>query len=89
MAAIRAAYGDLQQAAIMDDKNIDDQPPAQMNWADHSGRLHEAEALLHRAHNDLAQEEDNPAARGLRDRAVHHIDDAGRLTAAAISDWRF
>lgn len=87
MASIRAAYGDLQQAAIRDDKNIDDQPPAQISWGDHSGRLHEAETLLHRAHDDLAQEEDNPAARGLRNRALHNIDDAGRLTAAAISDW--
>ena len=89
MGEIHAAYGALQRAAVMDDKNIDDQPPAQMSWADHAGRLHEAETLLHRARNDLAQEEDNPAARGLRDRALYHIDDAGRLTAIANSEWGF
>ena len=89
MGAIRVAYSDLQQAAIRDDKNIDDQPPPQTSWNDHGGRLHEAEQLLRRAHDDLAQEEDNPAARGLRAHAQRHIDDAGRLTAAAISDWHF
>lgn len=88
-AAIRSAYGDLQQASIDDGKSIDDQPPAQMQWGDPRGRLHEAEALLHRAHDDVAHEEDNPAARGLRNRAIQHIDDAGRLTAAAIADRHF
>ncbi|WP_428332578.1 hypothetical protein [Novosphingobium sp.] len=86
---IRAAYQDLRQASVIDDKNIDDQPPADFAWGDHGGRLHKAMALLQRAHADLAHEEDNPAARGLRNRATQHVDNAGRMTAAAMQAWHF
>jgi hypothetical protein len=89
MAAIRGAYQDLKGAAITDDKDIDDQPPANFDFSDHRGRLHRAMDLLRDAHDQLVKEEDNPDARGLRDRAVHHIEDAGRFTAAAIDDWHF
>ena len=86
---IRAAYGDLKQAAIVDNKDIDDQPPADFRFEDHRGRLRHALDLLHKAHNDIASEEDNPAARGLRDRSIRHIDDAGRWTDAALHAWHF
>ena len=89
MNAIFTAYGDLQQASIVDDKNITDQLPADFVWADHRGRLHQAEALLQKAHDEINREEDNPAANGLRNRALHHIEDAGRLTDAAIRDGNF
>ena len=86
---IRAAYKELKDAALVDDKDIDDQPPANFTYGDHAGRLHRALDLLHDAHDQIAKEEDNPSARGLRDRAAHHIDDAGRFTAAAIDAWHF
>jgi hypothetical protein len=35
--------------------------------------------LLDKAHNDIAREEDDPSVRGLRDRALHHIDEAHRI----------
>jgi len=89
MGEIRAAYGELKQASIVDSKDIDDQPPADFRFEDHSGRLHHAMDLLQKAHNDIASEEDNPAARDLRNRSTRHIDEAGRWTAAAMHAWRF
>jgi hypothetical protein len=43
------------------------------------GRFHRALELLDKAHNDIAREEDDPSVRGLRDRALHHIDEAHRI----------
>jgi hypothetical protein len=86
---IRAAYQQLKQASIMDNKDIEDQPPPDFVWGDHGGRLHKAEDLLQQAHNEIGLEEDNPAARGLRNRATVHIDNAGRQVAAAMQAWHF
>jgi hypothetical protein len=48
--------------------------------------------LLDKAHNDIAREEDDPPVRGLRDRALHHIDEAHRivdhLIVQAASLWK-
>ncbi len=82
--AIHEAYQALKVAAIVDDKNIDDQPPADMVWGDHKGRLHKALDLLHDAHNEVAREEDDPAARGFRNDALAHIDKAAKETNAAM-----
>jgi hypothetical protein len=46
---------------------------------DRAGRFHRAMELLDKAHNDIAREEDDPGVRGLRDRALHHIDEAHRI----------
>jgi hypothetical protein len=40
------------------------------------GRFRKALELLDKAHNDTARAEDVPQARGMRDRALHHIDEA-------------
>ena len=45
--------------------------------------------LLNQTHSEITAEEDNPAARGLRDRAVSHVDAAGRWTQAAINFWNY
>jgi hypothetical protein len=45
----------------------------------HKGRYHKALELIDKAHNDVAREEDDPYTRGLRDRAIHHIDEAHRI----------
>jgi len=89
MGEIYAAYQDLRQASVRDDKNIADQPPADFVWGDHGGRLHKAMALLQRAHGALDHEEDNPAARGLRNRAIAHIANAGQSVSAAMQAWHF
>jgi len=82
--AIHEAYQALKDASITDDKNIDDQPPADMTFGDHKGRLRQALQLLHDAHNEVAREEEDPAARGFRDDALAHIDKAAKATNAAM-----
>jgi hypothetical protein len=57
------------------------------------GRFRKALELLDKAHNDTAQAEDVPQARGMRDRAVHHIDQAHGTVDDAIrrthwEEWR-
>jgi hypothetical protein len=53
---------------------------------DRKGRLHRADELLRQARFDIAREEDNAAIRGLRDRAIEHVDAAIRATDQAIRD---
>jgi hypothetical protein len=48
---------------------VDDHP-------DNRGRIHEALQFLRKARADIAREEDNTFADGLRDRAIGHIDAA-------------
>jgi hypothetical protein len=86
---IRYAYQVLKDASIMDDKDIDAQPPADMTFYDHRGRLHHALDFLHHAREDVRGEEDDPAAAGLRHDAGKRIDAAIRSTEAAIRFWNF
>jgi hypothetical protein len=84
---IDAAIGEIKHAAIDDGKDIHDHP--RMDVApDRPGRLHKALELLRKTRNDVAREEDDPAVRGLRDRAVGHIDGAIHATEHAIGDVR-
>jgi hypothetical protein len=85
IAHIDATINEIKQAAIDDGKNIQDHPPVDANL-DQKGRLHRADELLHKVHSDIAREEDDPLTRGLRNRAVHHLDGAIRATNAAIHD---
>jgi hypothetical protein len=82
---IDKAIGEIKHAAIDDGKDIHDHPPVQ-GPNDRPGRLHKALEILHKVHNDVAREEDDPMTRGLRDRAVSHIDGAMHATEHAISD---
>lgn len=86
---IRFAYAEVNRAAIDDGKNLEMQPPPDMTWGDHSGRLHRALDLLRDADNDVHHEEDDPTTRGLRNRAVRHLDAAALATSNAIRDLRF
>jgi hypothetical protein len=72
---IDAAINDIKQAAIDDGKNINERPAADAHY-DNRGRIHEALRLLRQARADVAREEDNGYAHGLRNRAVGHIDGA-------------
>jgi hypothetical protein len=85
VAEIDKAIGEIKRAAIDDGKNINDHPNMDAP-SDRPGHLHKALELLRKVHSDVAREEDDPATRGLRDRAVHHIDAATHATERAIRD---
>ncbi len=86
---ILAAYRELQQAAVSDGKDINAQFPPDFNWGDRGARLHQARDLLHKAAYEISSEEENPAARGLRDRAKYHIEAANHWLDAAMQFWHF
>ncbi len=79
---IDATIGNIRRAAIDDGKDIHDHAAADERLA--RGRLHPAEELLHKVRRDLTREEDDPLTRGLRNRALHHLDEAMRATRQAI-----
>jgi hypothetical protein len=82
---IDRAISEIKRAAVDDGKNIHDHPSAdQPN--DYRGRLHKSADLLRKVRADTYREEDNPGARGLRDRALGHIDAALHATDQAIHD---
>jgi hypothetical protein len=82
---IDRAIQELTSAAIDDGKNIHSHPPADAP-TDYRGRLHKAADLLRKVRSDTYREEDNPSARGLRDRALGHVDAALHATERAIHD---
>ncbi|HEX4377392.1 MAG TPA: hypothetical protein VHZ99_09615 [Steroidobacteraceae bacterium] len=82
---IDAAIGEIKKASIDDGKDIHDHP-AMDAPNDRPGRLHKALEILRRTHEDVAREEDDPGVRGLRNRAVHHIDEAIHADERAIHD---
>jgi hypothetical protein len=82
---IDETINEIKKAAIDDGKDIHDHPAVDVK-ADHPGRLHKADELLHKVHADIAREEDDPMTRGLRDRAIHHLDEAIHATQKAIRD---
>jgi hypothetical protein len=85
VAEIDRALAELKQAAIDDGKNLNDHPAADAP-GDYRGRLHKAADLLRKVRTDTYREEDNPSARGLRDRALGHVDAALHATERAIHD---
>ena len=84
---IAAAIGEIKRAAIDDGKDIHDHPAADLP-ADRPGRLHKALDLLRKVHADLNREEDDPMTRGLKDRALRHVDEALHATERALGDAR-
>jgi hypothetical protein len=82
---IDAAIGEIKRASIEDGKDIHDHPKMDVP-NDHPGRLHKALELLRKTHDDVAKEEDDPMTKGLRNRAVGHIDGAIHATEKAIND---
>jgi hypothetical protein len=87
IAEIDAAIGEIKRAAIEDGKNIHDHPNVDLP-NDYRGRLHKALDLLRKTHDDVAREEDDPMTKGLRNRAVGHIDGAIHATEKAVGDVR-
>jgi hypothetical protein len=86
-AAIReidAAINEIKRAAIDDGKGDADPFPIDRSLSPHD-RFRKANELLASAHHDLDRAEDVPASRGLRDRALGHIDAAHQIVDNA---WR-
>ncbi len=80
---IDEAINEIKKASIDDGKDLNDHPAvdAGLDWR---GRLHRSLELVNKAHNDVAQEEDNAAAQGLQQRALEHIDKAHKHIEEAI-----
>jgi hypothetical protein len=85
VAEIDKAIGEIKRASIDDGKDIHDHPAVDVP-GDHPGRLHKARELLRKVHSDVDREEDDPMTKGLKDRAVHHIDEAIHATDRALKD---
>jgi hypothetical protein len=80
---IDAAINDIVHASIDDGKNINYHPGVDVP-NDHPGRLHEAKRLLQGVRSDVAREEDDPMARGLKHRSLEHVNVALKAINQAI-----
>ncbi|MGD1071550.1 MAG: hypothetical protein ABSB15_15525 [Bryobacteraceae bacterium] len=72
---VEAAIGEIDRAAVLDRKDLEDHPRVDTNL-DRRGRFRRIVELLRSARADLGREEDNGRARGWRDAAYRHIDEA-------------
>jgi hypothetical protein len=91
-AAIReidAAINEIKMASIDDGKGLRDPFPIDTHVSPHD-RFRKANELLFSAHNDLAKAEDVPQSRGLRDRAIKHVDLAHQIVdnAERTARWQ-
>ena len=84
---IDMAVGEIDRAAVIDHKDIQDRPPIDRSL-DRRGRFNKAMALLKGARADIGREEDNPRAAGWRDAAYRHIDAAMDQLRRAARDLR-
>jgi hypothetical protein len=90
-AAIRqidAAIREIKMASIDDGKGDRDGFAMDPHLGPHD-RFRKANELLAEAHSDLARAEDVPQSRGLRDRALMHVDQAHRIVdhAERTAHW--
>lgn len=85
VAEIDKTIGEIRKAAIDDGKDIHDHPQIDAP-NEHPGRLHKSLELLRKVHSDLDREEDDPMTQGLKDRALHHLDEAIHANEQAIRD---
>jgi hypothetical protein len=81
------AVHEIDQAAVLDHKDVEDRPHYDTNL-DRPGRFRKAMALLQSARRDIREEEDNPRAIAWRDRAYRHIDAAIEQLRRAAHDLR-
>jgi hypothetical protein len=85
---IDAAIGEIKHAAIDDGKGLNDPFPIDTSLSPHD-RFRKANELLWSAHRDLSRAEDVPESRGLRDRAIGHVDQAHQIVdnAERTAHW--
>jgi tetratricopeptide (TPR) repeat protein len=86
IAQIDACIGEIKKAAIDDGKDLNDHPKEDAGKLDRRARLHDALKLLRNAHKDINEREDNLFAKGLRDRALAHLNKAISFTEQGIAD---
>jgi hypothetical protein len=84
---IEAAIHEIDRAALIDHKDIDDHPRVDQR-VDRIGRFRRMMELLQRSRADIGREEDNPSAVGWRDLAYRHIDKAMEFVRRAARDMR-
>jgi hypothetical protein len=83
-----SAIRELDAAALWDRKDVEDNPPVDAH-PNRPGRFRAIAQFLSSARRDIEREEDNPAARAWRNRALEHIDQAIQsVRRAARADWR-
>jgi hypothetical protein len=70
-----AAIVEIDRAAVIDHEDLEDHPRVDTNL-DRRGRFRRIVELMRSARADLGREEDNGRARGWRDEAYRHIDEA-------------
>jgi hypothetical protein len=93
---VEATIGEIDRAAVLDRKELDEHPPIDTNLA-RQDRFRKIVDLLRSARADIDREEDNPRAREWRNVAFKHIDEAlnavhraaPRLTPSSITRWDF
>ncbi len=82
---IEHAVREIDRAAVLDHKDVDDHPPIDTSL-DRPGRFLKVMALLDSARADIGREEDNPYAVGWRNLAYRNIDAAKEhLRRAAVT----
>ena len=84
---IDRAVFEIDQASVLDRRDLRDHPPVDERM-DRRGRFGRAMELLREARAEIDREEDNPAARGWRNRAFEHIDGAIDQLRRAARDLR-
>jgi hypothetical protein len=84
---IDAAIREIDHAAVLDRKDMEDHPRFDAN-VDRPGRFNKAMALLVSARRDIGAEEDNPRATGWRDLAYRHLDGAMDQLRRAARDLK-
>jgi hypothetical protein len=84
---IEAAIHEVDRAAIIDHKDVDDHPRIDEHL-DRNGRFRRMMELLQKARADIGREEDNPSAIGWRNLAYRHIDKAMEFVHHAARDLR-
>jgi hypothetical protein len=72
---VEAAVREVDRAAVLDGKNIDEHPPVDTR-IDRRGRFQKIVELLRSARADIGREEDNGRANAWRDAAYRHLDQA-------------
>ena len=85
---VREAIGEIERAAALDRKDMDDHPRVDANLRG-KGKFRAIGEMLWGARRDIDQVEDNPRARAGRDRAHEHIDKALGIVRRAAHDARF
>jgi hypothetical protein len=66
---------EIKKAAIDDGKDLNDHP-AEDAGKDKEGHVHRARELLEKSKKDISEHESDQFAKGLRHRAIHHLDEA-------------